>query len=820
MKHLILILLFLCTTSIFGQEICNNGIDDDGDTYIDLNDTADCSCVLGTPPFPSVSLIPNPSFELKNCCPTTYSDFDNNYTCATSWSTAITNSTPDYLNRCNYVSQALTTASLTLFPDGEACSGVLFCQDYKEYIATCLTTPLIAGTEYRLRFNLASINVNPYLNNCYVGFNNTWGPTDIAIFGKKTCSNIPKTSITNSCLAVADTSWSELGTVSYTPSATWGVAYITFTPTTTINAFAIGSPCNFPAFYPNMSLVSADCLPYFVFDNLILNTTSHIGFVNISATGHYCTNNLILKANIVNSVASSTIQWYYNGIAITGATNSTYAVPSGTAGIGNYLVMLDNGGTCYSSTNYAVTSDASILSVNSRTLCLPASGVLTATSLAVSNYTWSTGATTKSITVNPNTTTVYTVSAIYGSCLAQATSTVTVLFGASAPITVNANSVTVCPYTPVILTGGGSANWYWWNNGSIFNTLTPLVVTPSVTTTYTFSGAIGLCQSSKTITINVLPTPTITVTPNNISICPGRTEILTANGATTYTWNNGTVSNTIAVTPSVITTYSVTGTLASCNGNSTSKIKPDSTFNDTYISYNAAMCPGSSNVLTAYGSATTFSWSNGDTSNTTAVSPTIPTTYTVTGFIGYCANTATAAVYLVDPISYSITADTLICIGESAALISTSSNPTSVLHYNIQGPEFASPFYYFTNTIVVTPTVTSTYTIICQPNQQPCTSISSITIHVETCTDINDIKNSTLVIANPNPVNEWLSITLANSLINDATIEVYDVTGKLLISEPLVNETTKIWMSNLSKGIYMLRIIAINKQQIIKVIKD
>ncbi len=594
MKHLMLILLFLCTTNFFGQEICNNGIDDDGDTYIDLNDTSDCSCISGTPPFPSVSLIPNPSFELKNCCPNTYSDFSNNYTCATSWSTAIGGSSPDYFNRCNYVSQALATASLTNFPDGQACSGVIFCQDYKEYIASCLSSPLIAGTEYRLRFNVASINSNPQLNNCNVGFNNTWGPTDIAIYGKKTCSNIPNPSaLTNSCLSVADTSWQVLGTLSYTPSATWNVAYITFTPTTNINAFAMGSPCNLPAFYPNFSLNNADCLPYFVFDNLILNTTPNIGFVNISATGHYCTNNLVLKANIVNSVASSTIQWYHNGIAIIGATNLTYSVPSGTVGLGNYKVMLDNAGTCYSSTNYAVTSDASILSVNSRTICLNASTVLTASSTAISNYTWSTGATTKSITVTPNTTTVYTVSAIYGSCIAQATSTVNVLFGASSPLTLSANSVTVCPNTPVVLTGGGVANWYWWNTGSLMSTPSPITVTPSVTTTYTFSGAIGTCGASTTITI-----------------------------------------------------------------------------------------------------------------------------------------------------------------------------------------------------------------------------------YVQTCTDIKDIENPILASVNPNPVNELLSITLSNSLINNCTIELYDMTGKLLINEPVNTLTTKLSMSNLSNGIYILRIISSNNQQITKIIKD
>ena len=53
-------LLSICMTSVsFGQiEICDNGIDDDFDNLIDLNDD-DCYCVITEP----ISLIPNPSFE-------------------------------------------------------------------------------------------------------------------------------------------------------------------------------------------------------------------------------------------------------------------------------------------------------------------------------------------------------------------------------------------------------------------------------------------------------------------------------------------------------------------------------------------------------------------------------------------------------------------------------------------------------------------------------------------------------------------------------------------------------------------------------------
>ncbi len=46
------------------QEICDNAIDDDADSLVDLNDP-DCKCESLLPS----SLIPNPSFEEMTCCP-------------------------------------------------------------------------------------------------------------------------------------------------------------------------------------------------------------------------------------------------------------------------------------------------------------------------------------------------------------------------------------------------------------------------------------------------------------------------------------------------------------------------------------------------------------------------------------------------------------------------------------------------------------------------------------------------------------------------------------------------------------------------------
>ena len=44
MKVFYILFLLLSNSIIFSQEICDNGIDDDGDGQIDLNDS-DCYCI-------------------------------------------------------------------------------------------------------------------------------------------------------------------------------------------------------------------------------------------------------------------------------------------------------------------------------------------------------------------------------------------------------------------------------------------------------------------------------------------------------------------------------------------------------------------------------------------------------------------------------------------------------------------------------------------------------------------------------------------------------------------------------------------------------
>ena len=93
MTKKLLLLLFICFSAVsYGQEICDNAIDDDGDGFIDLNDD-ECVCDAALPS----SLIPNPSFEDRTCCPTMNARLD----CAVGWIQA-SNPTTDYVHTCGH----------------------------------------------------------------------------------------------------------------------------------------------------------------------------------------------------------------------------------------------------------------------------------------------------------------------------------------------------------------------------------------------------------------------------------------------------------------------------------------------------------------------------------------------------------------------------------------------------------------------------------------------------------------------------------------------------------------------------------------------
>jgi hypothetical protein len=81
------------------------------------------------------------------------------------------------------------------------------------------------------------------------------------------------------------------------------------------------------------------------------------------------------------------------------------------------------------------------------------------------------------------------------------------------------------------------------------------------------------CVASGNTTITVLNTPQAQITLSDDAICVGETVLLSASGGGTYLWNTGQSIPTIAVSPSVTTSYTVSVALSGgCNSTVTETV--------------------------------------------------------------------------------------------------------------------------------------------------------------------------------------------------------------------------------------------------------
>jgi hypothetical protein len=123
--------------------------------------------------------------------------------------------------------------------------------------------------------------------------------------------------------------------------------------------------------------------------------------------------------------------------------------------------------------------------------------------------------------------------------------------------------------------------------------------TPGIWTVITKDNS-NSCETKAqfTITQNTL-TPNIIANTSSSLICVGQTATLSALGGISYTWNPGSISgSSISITPSVNTTYTVTGLLNGCTNKSTININasPCTTINENnFQQKNISIYPNPSN---------------------------------------------------------------------------------------------------------------------------------------------------------------------------------------------------------------------------------
>lgn len=352
-------------------------------------------------------------------------------------------------------------------------------------------------------------------------------------------------------------------------------------------------------------------------------------------------------------------------------------------------------------------------------ICVGSSATMTNNTTGAASYTWNFpgGSPATSTATNPvvsyASAGVYsvTVISVNGTSTSQLTKTISVVNGP----TVTVNTPTVCQGAAATLTATG-ATTYSWNTGASTSTIS---ASPAATTVYTVTGNNGACATVKTATISVTPNPTVSV--NNQTICPGGTATITASGAASYSWNTGSTSNPLIVSPSTNTVYSVTGTSLTCSNTKTVSVTIGTGISVFISASQASVCSGGSSTLTASG-ATSYTWSTGSNATSIVVNPTTTASYTLTGNSGACngATVTSISVVAAPAIALSTSPSNSICSGNSATL-SASGTYTS---YTWTSPSVVA------SSVVVTPTANTVYTVSASGNGGCATSsVVAVTVN-------------------------------------------------------------------------------------------
>lgn len=311
------------------------------------------------------------------------------------------------------------------------------------------------------------------------------------------------------------------------------------------------------------------------------------------------------------------------------------------------------------------------------TICPGSSTTLQAS--GASTYQWQPGSQSgSSLTVNPSTTTVYTVTGTNAAGCSN-TDEVTVTVSPNPSLTVSPDP-TICAGDTTSLLASGAVSFTWSPGNNLSCTACPNPQAyPVANTTFTVIGTdANGCKDTQTVQVFTQNGPPIN-TSADVTICPGDTASLSVSGGASYLWAPaGSLSCSACPNPKAFpaqpTTYTVTAfNPIGCNSVDTIRVDV-SGVNNVIITGDTTLCAGQSRIWQVQG-ATTIQWSPATGLSCTAcpnptVSPASTTTYTLTGtdqngctFVPVTRNMTIAA----DPI-ISLTHPDTVCVGTVVSL--------------------------------------------------------------------------------------------------------------------------------------------------------
>lgn len=453
----------------------------------------------------------------------------------------------------------------------------------------------------------------------------------------------------------------------------------------------------------------------------------------------------------------------------------------------------------YSVTAYAncATATATVsVTVNNAQPSISASGPLTfcqggSVTLDAGNgfsgYSWSTGATTQSITVSTGGT--YTVTVTNSGCTGTDSKTVTVTSNNLTPSIVASPSLNICPGGSTTLDAGQGYTAYLWSDNSTAQTLVA-----NAGGTYTVTVSQGTCSGTASVTVNQGNFPlTVNITPAGpVSACVGETVTLDAGGSYSgYTWSNGDNSQTTDVTAT--NTYTVTAMDAGCVGTASVQV----TFNalpDPVISPfgTQTICSNQTVTLSLDQPYDSYSWTGGATSATTTVSQ--GGQYNVTVTLNGCSGSSGNPVTVVVNQAPNAAATLLGSAGGFAVLQASPAGGTySWLSQTTQGGAYTNTGKTTLNDTVPCGSSPVFYSVVVTQNGCVDTS-DAVSV---SCTGLNDLSATIRFAVMPNPASEMVTISYDLPQAEQVQINLIDLSGRLL---------QRVFNGHQSKGLQQVQI--------------
>ncbi len=504
------------------------------------------------------------------------------------------------------------------------------------------------------------------------------------------------------------------------------------------------------------------------------------------------------SVNIYTNAGGGSYSYTWNGSGIiSGNGTPTISVNQG----GNYTVTVSNNiNGCSSSSAVSVSTDTNAPSVGvsplSQTLsCTTPTAQISASSSA-SSYSWSgagiiSGANTATISIN--TPGIYTVVATAANgCTAQATSTV--LPDANAPILTlssSSNTITCSNSNPTISVSTGTLTnvSYSWMPSSGIST-----GSNSATATFTTGGSYSVivtnlsngCSTTTFVTISTnTNAPSVNSSVSNSITCvtnSAQVIAFTTDSPVTYAWNglgivSGLGTGTITINQSGIYSYTVTNTANGCLATGTINVGSNLSL-PINISGLSALCSGHTTTLTASG-ATSYTWSTGDNSSSIIVTPSVNTTYTVTGISGVCSGTALVNISVnTTPTVTATPLTATIAIGDNVSLNASGANTYSwTPAAGLNNPNISNP--------VASNTITTDY-CVWGTATNGCSDSACIKVIVDA--NCGDLFIPNVFSPNDDGNNDKLCVYGTRCIVQDFLFVIYDRWGEKVFESTDKNE--------------------------------